>query len=201
MKTLILINGKKRHGKDYLCDLLIKLLSTKYGITAARVAFADPIKEIIADTFNVSLEELEDFKNNGDVLYEGNDKLEISFRTILQRFGTEAMKKQFGENVWADLGINSAIEIDKDVVIIPDFRFESEYNAAITKACKDGAFNIITVKIYNDDIVSTDTHASETELDSFNFDFKINNTAKPKLTHLTHGINAISQLCCTSDCI
>ena len=192
MKKLILINGLKRSGKDY-STILLQEESQKKKISSDTVSFADPIKQIIADTFNISLEDLETYKNESSEYgleikaYPNNQNpltiKYIGFREILQRFGTEAMKKQYGSKIWAKTGIKSALKKlkKKDIVIIPDFRFISEYKEAI-KRVKKKNIQVYTINILNKDLPEADLHASERDLsdNNFVFDFYIDNTGQPK---------------------
>lgn len=181
MKNLVvLINGKKRNGKDHTAILLKNELEQR-GYKVQIMSFAEPIKVIVASMLGISVEELETYKNDYTEYglemraYPDNQRPvlfgEINFREILQRFGTEAMKPVFGDDVWAALLYKKAKESDADFVLVPDFRFNIEYNE-----------NATTINVFNKDIVSTDTHASETELDNFKFDWYIDNTGKPDLT-------------------
>ena len=125
------ISGKARSGKDTLADYLIsqkeysgytedtgvitKRLYTKYS-------FADPLKEAVSLLFNIPL-------NN---LYEGDREIVLpewglSIRQILQRFGTECMRNNYGQDFWikkAQLKIDTMVDNRK--VIIPDIRFDNE---------------------------------------------------------------------------
>jgi len=182
-KTIILINGKKRSGKDFSADILQDKLSSLGG--ADKISFATPLKQIIADTFNIPMEDLETFKNdvNGYGIeckaYPNNQPevtfLYTNFRTILQRFGTEGMKPVFGKSVWADITYKNSIESDSKYIIIPDFRFYVEHDV-FYKPFKEGKIKLVTLKIENSDVEVDDAHASEKELDDFHFDYIIDNT-------------------------
>lgn len=170
---LILVNGKKRSGKDYFAEVLQEKLYAAEK-TSAVMSFADPIKKIIATTLNVSLEQLDDMKNEAEPIginepiYDGYDfKPLTNARSILQNFGTEAMKEFFGEDVWVNLLLKRANDLHVDYVIVPDFRFNIE--------ALDGG---ITIKVRNDEIEKncTDNHRSENELNEFSFDYTIDNT-------------------------
>ena len=185
MKNLILINGLKRSGKDYTAELIKELT-----LDTSTVSFATPIKEIIADTFGISAEDLETFKNENQEygleikVYPNNQPSGTikytDFRSVLQLFGTEAMKKQFGDNVWAKIGVENATKAGTDLVVIPDFRFMVEYEEADFEAQISG-YNLYTINIFNSDLPSADAHASERELqdNNFKFDFTIDNTGQP----------------------
>lgn len=176
MSKIIAINGKKRSGKDYNAKLLKEKLEDN-GYSVAIISFAYPIKDIIAKTFNISVDDVELYKNESDEygleikVYPNNQPSGvikyIDMREILQRFGTEAMKPYFGKAVWANLTYNKIEEMGCDYSIIPDFRFPEEYRD-----------DIITVKVKNDviDNSSTDSHSSENSLNDFNFNYIIDNT-------------------------
>ena len=170
--NVILISGLKRSGKDFVAEKLQeKMYSSKV------FALAEPLKDIIATTMGISVYELEDYKNDGRMLsldpvggcynYEGV----TDFRSILQRFGTEAMKKHFGDDVWVNLLIDNIYNLSLTTVIVSDWRFMSEYNALAD------VYDVWTVRVHDDNL-TPDDHVSETELMDFNFDLVVDNTAK-----------------------
>ena len=179
---VILIAGKKRAGKDYAGEIIKQFMP---GIKCVR--FADTIKEIISSTFGISLEDLEEYKNNTDqygleIKAYPNNQPEatikyINFREILQKFGTEGMKPIFGDDIWVEACYNKIK--DSEYSIITDFRFLSEYKSLLEKG-----FEIYTIKIFNDNLESDDSHSSENDLENNNFvyDFYIDNTNKPDIT-------------------
>lgn len=196
MKTIILINGAKRSGKDFTASLLTKKLDRTLGKTQT-MSFATPLKQVVADTFGISMEQLEEFKNNHTeydikcMAYPNNQPavnfLTTDFRLVLQRFGTEGMKPVFGESVWADITARDAKEAFIDgawYVIVPDFRFNIE--SETIKALEGFSdTKVVTLKIRNDDIDTSDAHASERELDDYEFDYVIDNTGyNPNLGEL-----------------
>lgn len=165
-KTIILVSGYKRAGKDFVSSFLKKELenSTTYSL-------AYPLKDIVATTFGISLEELDDFKNNKESIFDGDFNYIIDFRKILQIFGSEAMKKWFTPKVWTNLFLDQ--EFSEDYIIIPDWRFPTEIEE-FSKVYK----NIVTIRVNDDNIENTDMHVSETSLDDYPFRFVLNNTAK-----------------------
>jgi len=176
MKTLILINGAKRSGKDHSARILKEILSKNN--TVSTMSFADPIKQIVADTFELTLKELDEYKNSATPIYikaHKKDKQISDFRTIIQRFGNEAMKKMFRKTVWSDLLLEKALECESDYVIVPDFRFLIE-----EEVVRKSDFNVITLYIKNDSVINEDKHASERELDDFKFDYTIDNSEYSK---------------------
>lgn len=176
--NIILVNGKKRSGKDFFAQVL-KTELAKVGKTAHVMSFAGPLKDIIAETFDITLQQLDDYKNLAQPVgiitkkMSGTDyEVLTDFRLILQKFGTEAMKRHFGEDVWVKLLAQRAYKSSDDFIIVPDFRFLSEEIA--------GA---ITVKIKNSDFDNAgDMHRSETELDNFTFMHTFDNSGYPDIT-------------------
>jgi hypothetical protein len=167
MKTVILIGHKMRQGKDTFARMLAELTGGDV------MSFADPMKQIISDTFGMTLGELEEAKNDLSSRlwhHRPNPVFPQTYRDILQRFGTEAMKKQFGDDVWARLAVDRALWSKSDVVIFSDLRFYPEY--LLFKQSEK--FRVVTVNIRRGDTLSHD-HSSETSLDDFDYDFVIGN--------------------------
>jgi hypothetical protein len=181
----ILVNGKKRAGKDYFAQSLKKELET-LGHTAQVMSFADPIKDMMATTFNITHEQLDEMKNEEAVIgtqeatFDGYECYHLTdMRKVLQNFGTEAMKPWFGEDVWVELLLKNARDSGSDFVIVPDFRFLTENI--------EGGF---TVKICNSDVENnaSDNHRSENELNDFEFMYEIDNTGHPDVTKLVQDL-------------
>jgi len=172
---IILVNGKKRSGKDFFAAYLRDEID-RQGKKAIIRSFADPMKQIVSTTFGISVQDLEIYKNNPrdfKVFLSHHDLefAETNFRKVLQLFGTEGMKPYFGDDVWVKLLKDSVKDADVDYVIVPDFRFKIE------------AISSLTVRVRNKKIEEqcTDTHASENELNDFPFLREIDNTGLPDL--------------------
>jgi len=161
MPKVIQISGKKRHGKDTIASILMDKFPD-----AILLSFAEPMKQIIATTLGITLTELDELKNT-----------DHKVRGILQRFGSEAMKAVFGEDVWAELLKRKLLKMpDNALVIITDWRFNCEVIEGSLKL----RVNRPTLSI------DTDAHRSELELDDYKyFDYILENVA---------GINELEQL-------
>lgn len=177
-QRVILVHGKKRSGKDFFSDSL-KLALEEKGYSCKKFAFADVFKDILCITFGITLDDLEDWKNEkaqlGVTDNNGYQEL-IDFRELHQNFGDTAMKKYFGKLVWANF-IKDEIMFDQysdkpsDFIIVSDFRVPEEYIE-----------NSITVKIFdNSKIDKSDSHRTENSLLDFQFDFELDNTRHPDL--------------------
>lgn len=171
-KLVIQLSGKKRAGKDTVAKYLTTALETAYDYKVEVMSFAEPMKEIISTTLGISLEDLDLFKNRNDIYRlrvidtESNTPLHTTdCRQILQQFGSESMKKWFGNDVWSNLLNQRIKDSTADVIIIPDWRFEIE---EITSSLK--------IRISSNNCDLNDTHVSEISLDNYeHFDLLLNN--------------------------
>lgn len=186
MKKVILISGKKRSGKDFTTTEMIRQLGEQ-GINAKRVSFADPMKQIIAETFGMTVEAVNECKDNPDTFIVGILKQDLTaenptadvlhetnFRKILQNFGSDAMKNVFGDQLWANLAlkqVGNELAYGADVVIMSDFRFDTEFY--IFKAALGDA--VVTINVLGGE--TGDNHISEIG-PSIDFDYVIDNTEK-----------------------
>ena len=158
MTKVIYIAGYKRSGKDTF-GLFLKEALEANGKKVELVSFADPMKRILATTLGISLEFLDNCKNNSNFPHRG----------YLERFGSEAMKPEFGEDVWVDLVNKYILRSTADIVIVPDFRFRKEYS-------ESAAFPY-TIKVQRDNVTPSKgfIHISERDLNGFDFDKVITN--------------------------
>ena len=154
--------------------------------------FAGKLKQIASMLTGATLEQLEDqdFKK----LDIGPD-WGITYRELLQKLGTEAMRNGLHTNVWvnalfADYGKNVWDPTPNDFVepnwIITDMRFPNEMDAVKARGGITIRVNRPKAKISTGDSVTdfvlNETknfgiveHPSETALDNHNFDFVIDN--------------------------
>lgn len=183
-QPLIGISGRKRTGKDTLAGFLV----AGHGFT--RLAFADPLKAIVAelnpaipaytalgsddpdDAWRVQ-DELDSCKSDTDPAGWEGAKAEPEVRRLLQAQG-EAVRRHLGENVWVDATINKAhyLLAEGKPVVIPDVRYPNE-------AERIKALGGIVVRVNRpgtaEGTSSTDLHISETALDGYDFDVIVTN--------------------------
>ena len=167
-KVIIQIGGFKRSGKDTISKMIANHYQSK-GKLVYIFHYADPLKQIAASIFDISLEQLDDFKNNKTALWrfdDFGDTYQITdFREILMKIGNEAIKPVFGSDVWQKIMLEKIEKSEADIIIIPDFRFAVEHIP-----------NAVTIRINNSYIINDTSHPSETELIDFEFDMSIDNT-------------------------
>lgn len=155
-----MISGKARHGKDQTAIMLKEQLELE-GKKVLTVAYGDYLKYICVKYFGW----------NGQKDEEG--------RELLQYVGTDLVRIKLNKpNFWVnqvkDL-INAIGELF-DYVLITDCRFKNEVEV-IKRAFKSKA---VSLRVNRPNFISKLTkeqkqHASETELDNYNFDYYIEN--------------------------
>jgi len=76
-----------------------------------------------------------------------------------------------GRTVDVDHWVKSALNVNSDLVVVSDWRFESEYNSVVRQVGKE---NVMTIRINRIDNINTDQE-SERNLDNFEFDYVVDN--------------------------
>lgn len=157
---IIQLLGQARSGKDFTATQL-KLYYESIGKSVEILSYAAPMKQIAAALFGISLEQLDDFKNQPinypltiTSLYTGMPVVQLDFRTFLQRLGNEAIKPLFGDTVWANLMQEAISKSTADIIIVPDCRFTVELQA----------IGGTTIRVLNSALPAPMQHASELEL-------------------------------------
>ena len=175
-KTIILIAGKKRSGKNYTAEMLQSMLLKK-NISCETFSFAEPLKDIVAKTFLISQSELEDYKNNPNrykIMLKDNEgsnsRILTDFRQVLNDLGTPIMKSYFGDNIWVNLTENKIKKSQSKVIIISDFRFPVE-----KLQMKDT--KVHTIRINREGLGHSDL-VSENSLNDFVFDYEVDNNVE-----------------------
>lgn len=166
-KVVIQIGGFKRSGKDTISQMIANHYQSK-GKLVDIFHYADPIKEHVCKLFNISLEQLDEFKNSKKELLSFDNYYNAykvtDFRDILTSTG-DSFKSIFGDDIFLRLMWEKIEKSEADIIIIPDFRFTVEHIP-----------NAVTIRINNSDIINDTDHPSETELIDFDFDMSIDNT-------------------------
>lgn len=192
---VLALSGWKGSGKDMVGDYLIG----NHGFT--RVSFADPLKEMVAEEYNIPLSYMYDpaFKErpllqypvkSTDSFIDGIHHLLVDeFRTAegdnFAKIGEElfwtpralAIFKGSGNRAvtttyWTDRAIHNIRKHgDSSRIVITDLRFQTEVNALKEAFGMDITF----ARINRFDTVNSND-PSERDLDKFNFDYTIENS-------------------------
>ena len=170
---VIQLLGQARSGKDFTAAQL-KLYYESIGKSVEILSYAAPMKRIAAKLFDISLNDLDKYKNNPShyslwVCTPSDHTVlnHLNFRVFLQRLGSDAIKPEFGDTVWADLMLLNIAKSDADIVIIPDFRFRVELET-FPKA--------VTIRVVNNALAAPMNHASELELANYQTTYTLDNT-------------------------
>lgn len=169
-RRCIAICGKKRSGKDTLS----RYLAETYGYTHAK--FSDPLKKVTSTLFSIPEHNLENDKK--DII---DPQWGVEPRRLLQFLGTEMMQFQLqqvlphiGRSFWAKSLVTRTSKCTN--VVISDLRFPHEVDTL-----KESFDKVTIVKVVRDYAKTnsltngSDTHVSETELESIKADYLIIN--------------------------
>jgi len=174
LPIIIGITGKKFNGKDTLGNYL-----SKYGYK--RLAFADPLKEVLRTVFHFNDEQL-----YGEDKEKPDPYWKIPPRSIMQFVGTDLFRHQIskilpniGNNIWIEVVKRQIVELwktnPKQKIVLTDLRFPNEINLI-----KELNGTIIRVKrnIDKNDNDFVVVHESETYIDKLDVehDFENNGT-------------------------
>lgn len=117
MTCLVGILGPAGSGKSMVANYLVE----HYG--AVRYSLAGPLKEIAKNVFEFSDEQL----YGTQAQKEADDpRYNFSPRWLLQRLGTEGIRKVFGEDIWIDTMINRIRRDRPTLAVCDDVRFVNE---------------------------------------------------------------------------
>ena len=170
---LIGLAGRKGAGKDTVAERLVE----QHGFI--RIALADPLKMAVANLFEITREQVDEFKQLGiDDLpvvevflarYNEQTEWTFSWREFLQRFGTEMGRGTFGEDFWTDIWQREYDAVNEADMIVDatDVRYENEARRILSL----GGWMI---EVHRPGYVS-DGHASEAGLDEELIDGWIDN--------------------------
>lgn len=169
MKTLLVVTGFKRSGKDTLGNYLVD----NYGYIKAQ-PFAC-FKPAIAEWFGFSFEQM-----NGDLKEVVDPRWGISPRELMQVFGTDLMRgdlnrhlpeleKKVGKSLWIKIFKEWYLKQPDGKYVVCDWRFPEERETLIDIP------GVTFIKVYNGK-KSTDVHISEKGIANLKVDMTICNT-------------------------
>lgn len=150
---IIAVSGKKRSGKDTVYKLISEYIGQDYVV---RVAFADELKQEIADLLGCTAQHIDENKE--------------FFRPFLQWLGT--YKRMFVDpNYWVARAYRTMLRAPSKtrVIVVTDLRYINEMEHLL----KLGTITIRVSRQSTEDL--KDTHSSETELDNAKFNYNVAN--------------------------
>ena len=182
-KTIILISGKLRSGKNELAKYLEAELEAKNN-TVAQDFFAKTLKESSYEDFKALQDEINkkiDFIKNkyceskpgltaalDQFKFERANYFEnktFITRHLLQIYGNDIFRKRVDEFYWVKSLADRVATTKAEFTLVTDLRYENEIELVRDKL---EAFDLITIRV-NRDIERTEnmTHASEIALDDY----------------------------------
>jgi len=161
--------GQLGSGKDYITENVILPI---YGKEKCQIiSMADSLKVELMVHMNIDFEKL----------YIKKDK---DSRKLLQTYGTDIMRRKHGDDLWIKY-VDSWIKIHKfrgkEIIIIPDIRFNNE-----AKYIKDNDGILIKVnasdrnqeKVIDEGLKNEVKHVSELGINNIKCDFYLDNSKK-----------------------
>ena len=130
------IAGKKQSGKDTFADFVV---NHARGIVVKK-SLSDPLKDEVAQLLNIPRQRID------------NEK--AYFRPLLQWYGTEWKRGEFGNDYWIKKLEEKVLLSNAHIIIIPDIRFANEVDWV-----RHMGGTIIKIERLN--AVEADSHISE----------------------------------------
>lgn len=159
---VFLLSGPAGVGKDHIKKLIVDYFGTSVIST---FAFADFPKLELANEKKI---DISNFYNR--ILKDShNMELNNTPRNALIEY-SEAKKKIYGQDYWANLVMEKLKICKNPVVVISDCRFESEIDSFI------GKFEVVLIKISRESITTTDTYIDYSKYDHINIVNRENQT-------------------------
>jgi hypothetical protein len=190
--TIIAFTGAKGSGKNTASEAFQDIFgkNVKAGLTV-EFAFADPLKNIIHETFDIDNLHADEIKRLNIKPFNG-----LTLREVYKRLG-EAIKSRFGQDTWAEFATRRMQEfndaVTPDVIICTDLRYTNE-EAHLRKFADDNGYDLYIIKMLNTNLIENDSHISETQIHEISEDFLIK-ASDPDEIKLQIGeiYNAISE--------
>lgn len=158
--------GSKGVGKDTTADYLV----AKYGFT--KTAFADPLKKTCEALLGIDAKYFTDPLLKEQIV----PQWDVTPRYVMQRLGTDVVRKLFGEDFWIRHLSYRLDTSDQSFVVVSDVRFKAEADFVKSK-------NGTLVRVVRPTDTSADTHITETEQQTIDTDYVLYNTNSVDTLH------------------
>ena len=175
IKTIYLFTGKAQSGKNYIARELNKALTSEHK-TVLELSFAYKLKSFISTLFDMPIEEVDKWKLN-EQAFTANG---TTMREILQRFGTDIIRKHVDKDYWIKFVATRIVNTDYNYYLITDYRFPNELDVIDYIKLYDlynlTDYNVKVVKVINNSTIKSSRHESELLTDVIDADIVIDNT-------------------------
>lgn len=175
IKSIYLFTGKAQSGKNYIARELNKALTNEHK-TVLELSFAYKLKSFISTLFDMPIEEVDKWKLN-EQPFTANG---TTMREILQRFGTDIIRKHVDKDYWIKFVATRIVNTDYNYYLITDYRFPNELDVVDYIKLYDlynlTDYNVKVVKVINNSTIKSSRHESELLTDVIDADIVIDNT-------------------------
>lgn len=160
---IIGIIGKKKVGKDTFANYICSNCNED---TFVKMAFADTLKTVCKEIFDLSDSQLHDTIQK-DLI---DPRWSMSPRQILQFVGTDLFRKHFRESIWIDnMKLKLSKLSSKQNIIFSDIRFQDELDFVLSLSNSEPVHIVEILRPTSDE--NNDSHSSETN--QLTYDFKV----------------------------
>lgn len=180
---LIGLCGGIAAGKDTFYIRAQHLYGDRYSVE--RIGFADKVKESISELFGINSDFIETEKRNPNTNiilsspildHDGNTEngeIVFTFREFIQRYGTEAHRRVFGDMFWVEAALPLDYDHSGKLVFVTDVRFKTE----LARIVDLGGVNI---HIENNNVATAreSQHESENSLDMDLVTYSVDNRVR-----------------------
>lgn len=180
---IIILTGKAQSGKDTSCEFINTMVGAS-GMTSKIYAFADPLKQMCSELFNIPerlcwgdneekdlptqyrwsdfplpVSRINNIMYNDLELKDYTLSNDVTIRQLLQVWGTNIFR-EFEPNCWVNATIGKIKREAPDVAIISDARFPNEIDAFLE-------YETFVIRLERNPI--NNSHKSEVALDDYDF--------------------------------
>jgi DNA polymerase III delta prime subunit len=210
--TIILLCGPAGSGKDTSYEILKNhLFSQNCNWEISKYSFGRVLKDIVvylsrlfinADFSADAMDGLaykEVIRPEYKLYAVGSDEQPqpLVIRTLLQQVGTDILRKQLGDDIFAKALITKIDEQFKkpinQIAIVADLRFPNEQQSMI-EFCNKNGYKCITIYIERNSRINNAAHSSESYYNSLQKDIIINNNGT--LHDLSENLRVIRNASC-----
>jgi hypothetical protein len=173
-RVIISLCGRKRSGKESAYRALLP-----YVKRPEEFQFATPLKKFCIEVLGLTHDQCYGPSEaresatkyfwrdiNPEIMkkYGKNPDNAMTARDVLQVFGTDLMRNQFYEGIWAEGGVRAAIQSTATTGVFTDCRFSDEVKACRSSVNNSDFRSSVIVRLYRETGLF-DEHQSETSLD------------------------------------
>lgn len=116
------VHGRIKSGKDTVVDMMMNRFAEYIDFAVKKTSFAEPLKRVCTDILGLTQEQVHSQEQKAMF----NSFWGMTNRRILQKIGTEAMRRGFHPDVWTKLAELKVKDTPSINYIFSDVRFVNE---------------------------------------------------------------------------